>query len=95
MPSKIRCEVKLREPQTEREISIIGKIGISQLFDRSNSWISVEATVQQQKSWKTVESLIYKPDIEKITFLSPECYISVSKEDLGLYSSVFSEHLKD
>lgn len=95
MPSKIRCEVKLREPQTERDISIIGKVGISQLFNRNNSWISVEATVRQQESWKTVESLIYKPDIEKITFLSSECYISVNKGDLGLHFSILSEHLKD
>lgn len=95
MSSKIRCEVKFHEPQTEKTLNIIGKIEITQLFDRKNSWISVEAIVQQGKAWKTIESLIYKANIEKITFLSSECYISVNKGDFGVHLSILSETLKD
>lgn len=95
MPSKIRCEVDFYETEKSRRISIIGKIGISQLFDRKNSWITIESKIKQDKQWRLVESLIYKPHIEKITFLSPTCYISVNKEDLRIHKSILSGPIKD
>jgi len=95
MSSTIRCEVEFIEPQTKKELSIIGEISISQLFEKNSSWLSVENKVQQEKGWITVKSLIYKPDIEKITFLSPVCYISFNKKDLSVHKSLLSEPIKD
>jgi hypothetical protein len=95
MPSTIRCEVEFIEPQTKKKFSIIGLVGISQLFEKNSSWITVENKVQKDKNWISVNSLIYKPDIEKITFLSPVCYISVDKKDLSVHKSLLSEPIKD
>ncbi|TFF97760.1 MAG: hypothetical protein EU547_03440 [Promethearchaeota archaeon] len=95
MPSKIRCEVVFFDPNTKEKISLMGKIEISQLFDRENAWFSIEGKIQQDNAWKSFESLIYKPDIIKITFLSSECYFSLNDKDFGLYKSIITEPLKE
>jgi len=90
MTSTIICTIEVREEESSKPITVIGEVSSTQLFDKENAWISMRTKVQQESGWKTAESIIYKPSIEKITFLAEECYISLNKEELGLYLSIIS-----
>jgi hypothetical protein len=87
MASTIVCEIEFNDSQMNNPMRVVGRVLLSQIFDKKNSWITLVNKCQQDEKWSTQESLIHKPDIIKITFLSANCYISINKRDLGTYSS--------
>jgi len=88
MAVKMICQVEFYDSNLNKKESIIGEVYLGQLFNKQNSWITVETKSQQGTNWVVHQSIIPKSDIEKITFFSAECYVSVNKQDLGLYLSV-------
>lgn len=69
---------------------LLGKCPSHSFLIKDNSFITIKTTIKEGEQWYTVESILYKPDIEIISFLSKTCYLSVNEKDLGLYSSVQS-----